>query len=159
MTAISEELNEQCFLFDALLHDIDSTLRRATPADLDLASALQCRTILGSASLALVRERLDTLLGEALGTYETTVPGFGVVRRHRKKDRTRWDKEQLLRDVADSKLVDRETGEVKDETPLEKVLMVWNLAYPRITALRARGLDADDYCETETRPGWSIQVL
>jgi hypothetical protein len=158
MTAVSDELCQQVQLWDALMSDIDSTLRRATPEDIDLATGLECRVTLGSASLALVRERLDTLLGEALGTYETVVPGFGMVKRHKKKDRTSWDKPDLLRAVLDTKLVDTETGEIVDETPLSKVTTVWNLGAPRLTALRDRGLEPDDFCSVEVRAGWQIEV-
>src|SRR5947208_1848039 len=92
---------------DSHLADIDTLLRRAKPEDFDdLPAVLECRTTLGSASLALVRERLDSLLGDALGQYERVVPGFGMVRRHKKKDRTSWNKPDLLRAVLDTKLVD-----------------------------------------------------
>ncbi len=81
-----------------------------------------------------------------------------MVRRHSKKDRTQWDKPDLLRAVLDTKLVDTATGEILDETPLSKVTTVWNLGAPRLTALRDRGLDPDDFCTTEVRPGWSLEV-
>jgi hypothetical protein len=78
------------------------------------------------------------------------VEGFGLVERTTKADRKRWDTEALRSAVLDSRLVDPETGEVADETPLDKVLHVWNLGAPRLTALRARGIDApDDFCAVE----------
>lgn len=157
MSAVSDELNSMVSMFDALLADMDDLLRRANPEDLDVADALTCRVVLGSASLALVRERLDNLLGDALGTYETTVPGIGVVRRHKRKARTKWDKDLLMRDVADSRVFARD-GTMKDESPLDKVLHVWNLGAPRTTALKERSLDADNYCAVEERPGWTIET-
>jgi hypothetical protein len=156
MSATQDELNQQVALLDAMLADIDDTLRHMTADDVDVADALQCRATLASPSLGLVRERLDNLLGEALGRYESIVPGFGMVKRHPRKSRTKWDKDRLLRDVEDSRLFDRE-GTMKDETPLEKVLHVWNLGSPRLTALKERGLEGDDYCAIEERPGWTIE--
>lgn len=69
----------------------------------------------------------------------------------------RWDKDGLRRAVLDSRLFDRTTGEFVDETPVEKVLHIWNLGVPRKTALTERGLNPDEFCESEFR-GWKIDV-
>lgn len=55
--------------------------------------------------------------------------------------------------VLDSRLVDKDTGEMKDETNLEKVRSVWGLKgyQASITALRDRGLDPSEFCEAEFR--------
>ena len=99
---------------------------------------------------------LPGALAPSWGEKQTEVPGVGVFVLRAKKDRTQWDKDALLRDVLDSRMVNETTGEI--ESPLEKVLAVWNLPAPRVTALRARGLDPDDYCHTEFG-GWQIQKL
>ncbi len=43
-------------------------------------------------------------------------------------------------------------GVITDESPVDKILYCWNLGAPRVEALRARGLDPDDYCEVEFCP-------
>lgn len=107
--------------------------------------------------LAVARALMARRLAERLPEKRYVVQGMGVVERRRRTDRKHWDTEDLLRAVLDTKLVDADTGEVKDETPLDKVLRVWNLGAPRITALRERGLDPDEYAETE-RGALTLQV-
>lgn len=152
------DLNSTVLLLEAVVSDLDNLLTDGTVTDLD--EALVARSILATTSVGLsqCREQLDTLIGDAMGEYRVVVEGHGQIERHKKKSRTKWDREGLLRDVLDSRMVDTETGEWVDETPLEKVLQVWNLAAPRTSALKARGLDGDQYCETETRPGWTVKV-
>ncbi len=55
-------------------------------------------------------------------------------------------------------MVDKDTGEITEETPLEKVLACFNLPAPRTTALRQRGIDADQFCRSETR-GYTIERI
>lgn len=100
---------------------------------------------------------LENCLGDRLsGT--TTDLGDVILHRSRRTKRTQWDTDDLLRAVLDTKAVDKETGEVVEETPLQKVLAVWRLPDPRITVLRERGLDPDDYCRREDVPGWKVKV-
>jgi hypothetical protein len=86
------------------------------------------------------------------------IEGLGVLSRHERKSRTQWDKDALKSAVLDSRLVDPATGEVADEAPVDKILAVWNLGAPRITALRARKIDADEFCVVERQPGWAVEV-
>jgi hypothetical protein len=58
----------------------------------------------------------------------------------------------------DTRLVDESTGEVLDESPLDKVLKVWNLGTPRKGILKERGIQADEFCVTENLNGWSIRI-
>lgn len=108
--------------------------------------------------LAGVRSQVMPRVAENMGEHQRVVDGVGTFVRHVKKDRTAWEKDDLLRAVLDSRLVDEKTGEVADETPLAKVLHVFNMPAPRTTALRARGIDADQFCHTE-RGGFTIEVL
>ena len=108
--------------------------------------------------LAIVRGEMAKMIGEELPEKEWTVDGLGTVSRHYKKNRTEWDKDGLLRDVLDARLVDGKTGEIKDQTPLERVLYVWNLPAPRTTALKALGLDPDEYCRS-TPGGVNLQLI
>jgi hypothetical protein len=91
------------------------------------------------------------------GEKRAEVAGVGVVEVKGNVRRVKWDTESLRRAVLDSRLVNQETGELVDETPLDKVLQVWNLGTPRVTALRARGLDPDEFCAA-TFEGWQIRL-
>lgn len=144
-------------LAEAVVADLDELIQNY-PID-DLADALDARAILATTVMGLsqIKERLDDLIGDAMGEYRVVVEGRGQVERHKKKSRTKWDKD-LKRAVLDSRMVDVESGELLDETPLDKVLTVWNLGAPRLTALRDRGIDPDEWCETEERPGWTLKI-
>lgn len=108
--------------------------------------------------LANIRQRLDSSLGEAMAGYEVVVDG-AVLRRHHRKSRTKWNTDDLLRCVLDSRIVDKDTGEVLEESPLDRVLHVWNLPAPRASALKQRGIDVDEFCTTEVKPGWTVEIL
>lgn len=110
-------------------------------------------------TIGAICDLIDNALGDVLGHYETVIEGVGVVKRHKRKTRTKWDSPDLLRTVLDSRLVDKTTGEVKDESPLDRVLHVWNLGAPRATALKERAIQIDEYCQVEVRPGWQIEVV
>lgn len=134
--------------------DIDAIL--AMPLD----DAMATWAVLEDANRVIqqVRSLLVHQLAQKMGEHQVTVDGVGTFVRHKKKNRTAWDKDDLLRAVLDSRLVDTDTGEVADESPLDKVLAVWNLPAPRTTVLKARGIDADEFCRTEDA-GWSIETV
>jgi len=127
---------------------LDETARLALWAEIEDANR----------TLQQVRALLTQAVAEAMSCREVVVDNVGTFLRHVKKDRTQWEKDDLLRAVLDSRNVDPRTGEVADETPLDKVLAVWNLPAPRTTILRQRGIDADEFCHVE-RGGWTIEVL
>lgn len=108
-------------------------------------------------ALSAARAALADKLAKALPDKRFTVEGVGTFERHGGKKRTKWDREALLSAVLDSRMADAETGEFFDESPLDKVLAVWNLGAPRTTVLTVRGIDGDEFCETEPAP-WSIQL-
>ena len=108
--------------------------------------------------LAIVRGEMAKMIGDELPEKEWTVPGLGTISRHYRKNRTEWDKDALLRDVLDVRLVDTDTGEVVEQSPLERVLYVWNLPAPRTTALKALGLNPDEYCRA-TPGGVNLQLI
>lgn len=71
--------------------------------------------------------------------------------------RTGWQTQDLLAAVLDTRRFD-DGGDLIDETPLDKVLHVFNLPAPRATALRDRGLNGDEFCTVtwpEQRP-WKV---
>ena len=117
----------------------------------DLGTALAVWQLLADTARRLTdaRDDLAALLAEDMPEKSMTVQGVGTFTKHRKADRKAWDKDELLRVVLDSRVVDPETGEVRDESPLDRVLDVWNLPAPRTTALKARGIDPDEFCTVE----------
>lgn len=127
----------------------------------DLDALLKAYVLLEDASrlLAQLRTLIRDAAAQAMPDKQVTVPGLGTVVKHGKRDRKTWDGEALLRAVLDSRVVDKDTGEVRDETPLDKVLAVWNLGTPRIKELRdVRGIDPDEFCVSEWG-GWTLEVI
>lgn len=111
------------------------------------------------AGLAEVADGLRHEIGALMEGPTVVLDGIGVVTRRRDTDRKTWDRDGLLRTVLDSRLVDAATGEIADESQLDKVLKVWHLGAPRTGVLRERGIDADEYCQVERREGYTIRVL
>lgn len=147
----------------AIAADLADSVRDLRPDDIielpvDQAAAVYVQLIDVQRELAAVMSLLTHGFAETLGERETTIDGVGTLRRRARKDRTKWQKDDLLRAVLDSRVVNTDTGEVTDETPLDKVLAVWNLAAPRTTALRDRGIDPDEFCASEWG-GWTIEVI
>lgn len=147
----------------AIAVDLAESVRALRPDDIvampiALAAAIYVELVDVQKELGAVMSLLTHAFAESLADKETTVEGIGTLRRRGKKDRTKWQKDDLLRAVLDSRVVNTDTGEVADETPLDKVLSVWNLATPRTTALKERGIDPDEFCHSEWG-GWTIEVI
>lgn len=96
-----------------------------------------------------------------LGRNTLTVQGIGTALVKHGKKRKEWDTRELLRAVLDSRLPPTDDGEVhpfddgeadvKGETihvspDAARILHVWNLGEPRVTALKERGIPVDEYC-------------
>lgn len=139
---------------DLGLADLDVDVIAALPIE----EALDIWTRLEEANRVLsgVRSQLPNLLAASFGEKTLEIPALGVFEIHGKKNRTKWDREALLRDVQDCRVLNDQTGEIA--SPLDKVLKVWNLGAPRVTALKALGLDPDQYCESEWA-GYAIQKV
>lgn len=144
-------------LLTDITNDLDENAARGAYDSLD--TALICLAAIREArtQLAHVEHELENRLAPVMDK-RVVIPGVGTFEKHAKKNRTQWDRDDLLRAVLDTRIVDKDTGEVLDETPLQKVLQVWNLGAPRVTALRQRGLDADEFCRSEPA-GFSIQLI
>lgn len=112
-----------------------------------------------NATLALLRRDVATRLGDAMDARRVELDGIGGLERHRRSTRRNWDREDLVRAVFDSRLVNEATGELADETATDKLRHVFNLGAPRVAALRARGIEPDEFCEVDPEPGWTIRVL
>lgn len=105
-----------------------------------------------------VMHSLERLIGDGMSQYRETIDGVGTLERHPNKSYTQWNKEELLSDVLDTRMVDPATGEIVDETALDKVLHVWNLGAPRQNALKQRGLDPDEYATVEDKGGYRVVI-
>lgn len=111
---------------------------------------------------AMNARRLDRL---------TDVPGLVPIERQPSKARKGWDNEALrtttlgrlrTRAAEQARLVDPETGEPAPswDDAVQSLTEVWNLsgANARITALKALGLDPDEYC-TPGKTTWSVRYV
>ncbi len=154
MTAVSEEVTQFCYFIGAQLADLDSLLHRATSQDMDWQDGLTRRQDLAEANQTLkgIRERLDDLLAEQMGTYQRD-----NVKRHRKKSRRDWQSDDLLRIVLDSRIVDGETGEVESQVDALRAVYGLKGYNASIKELEKRGIDVDEWCVSEER-GWTLEV-
>lgn len=98
-------------------------------------------------------ERLDERICALSEPGDTFTVGAVAVTPRRSARRTGWDNDALVRAVLDSRLVDRETGEIVDESPADRLRACFNLSGSnvRLTALKARRIDPDELCSTEWR--------
>lgn len=136
----------------------------STVADFDLDRAVhdlhELREV--RAALAMWEGELTEWIADAIGRNTITVEGVGAVCVKRGADRKGWDRRDLLRAVLDSRRKPSEDGEAHESDDgraevdkelvtcspdLSRVLDVWNLGAPRVTVLRERGIDPDQYCE------------
>lgn len=147
--ATTTDFQRDAALVKSLCEDLDRDVMEGPVGeslDADLAAWAWLEE--ANRTLAIVRAAVADRLAQAFPQKQHVVKGVGVFETHRKSDRKKWDTEELRRYVLDSRLAD-EDGVIADETPLDKVLDVWNLGAPRITRVRARGIDPDEFCEVE----------
>ena len=88
-----------------------------------------------------------------------TVQGVGTLERHRDVSRSNWEHEDLLRVVLDAerRVKDEETGEIENDLDVLSDVFPMRGYNARVTALRARGIDPDEFCETEER-GLKVRI-
>ena len=145
-------------MLDAV-NNLDDDLSRAP--EIDTNRGLACLAALEEVNrtLAIVRGVLVNILAAQMTEKRVTVENVGTFERRRKTDRTKWDKDELAHRVLDTRLESQATpGEYLEETQLQKILHVFPLGAPRLTALRARKIDPDEWCTSEPA-GWAIQVI
>lgn len=156
----TDQMIDELALNASILLDAAQCAERLAEAPVtDREAAIEVRAILAEAgkSLTAAHGALDTAIGQDIGPDPVFIAEKRW-RRHPKMSNRAWDSEALLRDVLDTRSVDPETGEVKDETPIDKVKAVWPLAgyNARWGAIKERGLDPTEYCESEWR-GWNLE--
>lgn len=142
---------------------VDDLVRDVEALDVEedwLAILMSVRGVMLAASAALlgVRQELDTKIARTIGPDQAIVDGKRV-RRHPRLSKRNADNAALLRAVLDTVLIDPDTGEVFEETQLDKVKAVWPLDVhsARNGALKQRRIDPDEFCETEFR-GFNLEV-
>lgn len=113
-------------------------------------------------------------VGQAVGRVEGELPDGRTFTVRRTADRKAWDHErwqydarskvadQVLDDVPDT-VVDPESGETVSVGAIVMMAMasiehVHGSTSPRVTSLKALGLDPGDYCET-VRGNWTVDTL
>lgn len=103
------------------------------------------------AELRHVADDIESAIATSLDAGETVAAAGRTWARTREIRRRNWDMDGLVRAVLDSRLVDRATGEVVEETPVDRIRHVWRLDghAVRLGALRARGIADDEFCEIE----------
>lgn len=153
---LDHELNALLFAINAMDNFVTEADDDEWPVDV-LADWLQ-QAREAARLLGTVNGALERLVGDRMDAAKVTVEGVGTLERHYNKSYTQWDTDALLHDVLDTRMIDANTGEVIDETPLDKVLAVWNLPAPRRTVLKSRGLQPDEYASVEDRGGWKVAI-
>lgn len=134
--------------------DATTTVDRAVSDLADLRAAV--------ATLRDHEAELTDWLAAALGSNTITVDGVGVVQVRHATDRRAWDNDALIRLVIargrDERRVDESTGEYESEgEAVGRALTECARPSWRVTALRARGIDPSEYCEST--PGKTSVVI
>lgn len=131
--------------------------------DSDLRTCLAVRDALTDCAteLTLARERLDQHIAEVMPEWSVTLPGYGVVKKARKTGKHQLDRatEHLLADIQETRVYDPKTGELIEETPMQKVTACFGLSVHNVREkeLERRGLTIKDYAEVINK-GWKVDV-
>lgn len=112
----------------------------------------QLRTINGD--LQQLARHVEDNVAALMPDKQVEIPGVGVIERRRGTDRRKWQSEDLLRTLIRDELDDG-TGELPSPAEtLDRVLGVVTACMPvtgslgwRVTALRERGIDPDEWAE------------
>lgn len=109
-----------------------------------------------TADLRILTTATEDDLARLMPAKILTVEGVGTFERRKGTDRKKWQSEDLLAHVIRRAAVDETTGEVfPADVTLARLLEVLPSVVPftgslgwRVTALRALGIDPDQWCET-----------
>lgn len=154
---LDQELAHLAFTVEAidrLVQDADDQERTAD----ELADVLrQTRDIKGQLTDAI--SSLERLVGDRMTGFQQTVEGVGTLERHKDVSRRNWQSDDLLRVVLDSDRRVKSADEGEIESDLDVLKDVYGLKgyNARIGGLKDRGIDPDEYCDSEPR-GWKVQV-
>lgn len=125
----------------------------------ELPYAVECWRMLCEAkrTLSAVIEDVENGIASRMEDKRLTVDGCTVERHRKAPRRTNWDHDGVLRLVVDSRSRDEATGEI--ESTLDVVKKVYPLKgyNARLGALKALGIDVDEFCETEWADRWTLR--
>lgn len=112
--------------------------------------------------VSAVYDDCERLLLSRMDEKKLEVPGLGLVEAKRRIKRTQWDNDSLTKHVValalDERLLDEATGEFEREADaVARVLGECARPSWRVTPLRARGLQIDEFCREE-EDGWSVSL-
>lgn len=135
--------------------------------DEELPTAEQLAIILGAirdcrADLAVLYGKVEAGLMSMAGEKRFTVEGLGEVEIRKSTKRSNWDSEGLTRNLValalDERVLDETSGEYEPAwEAVARVLMECARPSWRVTPLRARGLQIDEWCSEE--PGsYAVQL-
>lgn len=151
MTSVDDVGTAAAALVDLvdLLKPDDMTADECVRVIAVLTKGSQAVTTVVKDAVGLLEIRLAQLVPPK---YALPIAGHTVRHKSGSPKRTEWQSDDLLRAVLDSRRFDPGTGELIEETPAEKLMHVFGLSggSAKITALKERGLKADDFC-TVTR--------
>lgn len=116
--------------------------------------------------LSDIARDVEVRLAEVMPDKVLELPGLPVMERRRGTDRKRWASEDLLSLIVSRAIIDPETGELlsdpvvlrsRIEDEVRACMPVTGSLGWRVTALRERGIEPDEFCETS--PGrTSVQI-
>lgn len=143
---------------DAVVHVVAQCVNALDEIKPDALDADDCVRVV--AALTKGNDALTTVIKNTVGLLELrlaelvppkyAMPIAGHTVRHKKGSpkRSEWQSDDLLRAVLDSRRFDPGNGDLIEETPAEKLMHVFGMSgsSAKITALKERGLNADDFC-------------
>lgn len=114
------------------------------------------------ADLAALAKKVETDLLAVAGAQRFLVDGFGEVEVRRNTKRTQWDSEALTRKLValalDERKLNEGTGEYEPaHEAVARVLSECARPSWRVTPLRTRHIQVDEYCHEEM-DGYSVQL-
>jgi len=117
--------------------------------------------------LRMLEQQVKRGIADTMPERRVTVEGVGTVERKAKTTRRNWDSDELLRKIISGAILDEQTGELPSSPMVAADLILQELraVMPitgslgwRVTALRERGIDPDEWCEQD-RDGYTVSFL
>lgn len=114
--------------------------------------------------LRMLEHQVKRGIADTMPERRVSVEGVGTVERKAKVTRRNWDSDELLRKIIAGAILDETTGELPSSPvvaadlilrELRAVMPITGSLGWRVTALRERGIDPDDWCD-EDRDGFTI---
>lgn len=131
--------------------------------DVETQAIVLCAIRDTRADLAALAAQVERDLMANAGKRSFVVEGVGEVVIRKSTKRSQWDHEGLTRRVValaldERQIIDESTGEYEPaHEAVARVLSECARPAWRVTPLRARGLQVDEFC-SETDGGWSVQL-